>query len=112
MTGVVEPLLQGERGQLAAGVEPLDDAGSSLAASFDLAANAWVALSATKGVVEVPVDADWQEVPRDVPRTQAPLAAAPPGQALLCLICRCCWSATCMACSRCAVSCCSPVPSQ
>ena len=93
------PLCCRVRGHEGAGVESLDDAGSSLAASFDPAANAWVALSATRGVVEVRVDTDWQEVPRDALPGPASPAAAPSGQAR---ICPCiCWGASSMVCSHC-----------
>ena len=80
-------------------MESLDEAGSSLAASFDPAANAWVALSATRGVVELRVDTDWQEVPRGVLAEQASLAAAPSGQARSapCIF----WGAASMVCSHC-----------
>ena len=63
-----------------AGLEALEEAGSSLAASFDPAASAWLALSPAKGVVEIPVDADWQDIQDDALSAQ-PSAAAPPSGA-------------------------------
>ena len=62
-----------------AGLEALEEAGSSLAASFDPAASAWLALSPAKGVVEIPVDADWQDIQDDALSAQPALAAPPSG---------------------------------
>ena len=64
-------------------MESLDSIGSSLAASFEPAANAWVALSASRGIVKAPIDADWQEVPRDALPMQSSLTAAPSGQTMV-----------------------------
>ena len=61
-------------------MEALGEAGNSLAASFDPAANAWLALSPARGLVEIPVDTDWQDVPRDVLPLQASLTSAPSGE--------------------------------
>ena len=63
-------------------MDSLYEAGSSLAASFDPASDAWLALNPSSGVVEVPVDTDWQEVPRDVLPMQASLASGPSGEAM------------------------------
>ncbi len=68
---------------MAAGVESLDSVGSSLAASFEPAANAWVALSASRGIVQVSIDTEWQEVPRGAPPAQSSLTAAHSGQAMV-----------------------------
>ena len=64
---------------VSAGLEVLEEAGSSLAASFDPAASAWLALSPAKGVVEIPVDADWQDIQDDALSAQPSLAAPPSG---------------------------------
>ena len=72
-------------------MESLDSVGSSLAATFDPANNAWVALSASKGIVKVPIDTDWQEVPRDALPGQASLTAVPSGQAMVQIY----WANTC-----------------
>lgn len=80
-------------------MESLDELGSSLAASFDPAANAWVALSGSRGVMEVPLDTDWQEVPRDALPAQAPPHIPPSGQAMI----RTCWAPLSMPCSACGV---------
>ena len=63
-------------------MDSLCEAGSSLAASFDPASNAWLALNPNSGVVEVPVDTDWQEVPRDVLAMQEINASGPSGEAM------------------------------